>query len=72
MYTDAIVILILMNVQCLQNVVLRPTLKSCWFPIHQLFEIKNSHEPPVDRNFFFAISLSDEIYAIKRFKKISS
>ena len=40
MYTDVIVILILMNVQCLQNVVLRPVLKSCWFPIHQLSEIK--------------------------------
>ena len=31
----------------------RPTLKSCSFPIHRLGEIKNSHEPPAGRNFFF-------------------
>ena len=35
----------------------RPTLKSCSFPIHQPGEIKNSHEPPTGRNFFFSISL---------------
>ena len=37
---------------------LRPILKSCSFPIHRPDEIKNSHEPPAGRNFFFAISLS--------------
>ena len=40
---------------------LRPTLKSCSFPIHLLGEIKNSHEPPAGRNSFFAISLSKKI-----------
>ena len=40
----------------------RPTLKSCSFPIHRLGGTKNSHEPPANRNFFFAISLSEKIY----------
>ena len=53
------------------NTGVRPTLKSCLFPIHQPGEIKNSHEPPVDRNFFFAIILSKKIYD-KIFKKIGS
>ena len=39
---------------------IRPTL-SCSCPIHQPGEIKNSHEPPIGRNFFFAISLSEKI-----------
>ena len=34
-------------------VTLRPTLKSCLFPIHQPGEIKTSYEPPTGRNFFF-------------------
>ena len=38
-----------------------PTLKSCLFPIHRPGEIKNSHEPPAGRTFFFAISLSKKI-----------
>ena len=41
---------------------MRPTLKSCSFPIHRPGEIKNSHEPPAGRNIFFAISLSKKIY----------
>ena len=36
---------------------LRPTLKSCSFPIHQPGEIKLSLEPPTGRNFFFLQSL---------------
>ena len=37
----------------LKSTELMPTLKSCSIPIHQLGEMKNSHEPPVGRNFFF-------------------
>ena len=40
---------------------LRPTLKSCSFPINQPGEIKNSQEPSAGRNFFLAISLSKKI-----------
>ena len=36
---------------------MRPTLKSCSFPIHRPGEIKNSHEPPAGRNFFFFCNL---------------
>ena len=49
----------------------RPTLKSCSFPIHQPGEIKNSHEPPTGRNFFFQ-SLCLKRKTTQRFKKISS
>ena len=31
---------------------LRSTLKNCSFPIHRPDEIKNSDEPPADRNLF--------------------
>ena len=42
---------------------LRPTLKSCSIPIHRLGEMKNSHELPVGRDFFFLKSLlSKKIY----------
>ena len=40
----------------------RPILKSCSFPIHRPGEIKNSHEPPAEETFFFAISLSKTLY----------
>ena len=50
---------------------MRPTLKSCLFPIHWLDEIKNSHEPPVGRNFFLQ-SLCLKRYMTKRYKKTSS
>ena len=46
----------------------RSTLKSCSFPIHRSGEMKNSHEPPAGRNFFFAISLSKKIYVKKIWK----
>ena len=50
---------------------IRPTLKSCSFPIHRLREIKNSHEAPAGRKFFLQ-SLCLKRYIIKRFKKISN
>ena len=47
----------------LVEILFRPTLKSCSFPIHWPGEIKNSHVPPANRNFFFfAISLSKKMY----------
>ena len=39
------------------DVTMRPTLKSCSFPIHWLGEIKNSHKTPTGRNFFCVLSV---------------
>ena len=41
------------------------------FPFHQLDEIKNSHEPPVDRNVFLQFFCLKR-YTAKWYKKISS
>ena len=49
----------------------KANLKSCLFPIQQLGEIKNSHEPSAGRNFFFQ-SLCQKRYTRKRFKKIAA
>ena len=41
------------EVETFSSFLTRLTLKSCSFPIHGPGEIKNSHEPPMGRNFFF-------------------
>ena len=45
----------------LVEILFRPTLKSCSFPIHWPGEIQTSHGPTAGRDFF-AISLSKKMY----------
>ena len=51
-----------------KSYLIRPTLKSCWFPIHRPGEIKNSHEPPRVETLFLQ-SLCRKRYTTKLFKK---